>query len=215
MSASQIRIYNEALRLCGERNLSALTEDREPRRLLDQVWDNDGVRCCLEMGQWKFAMRTMELTYNPSVEPPFGYVRSFNKPTDLVRTAAVCSDEFFNNPLLQYAEEAGFWFCDLDLLYVRYVSDDAAYGGDYSLWPATFTRFVGAYFALEIVLKLSGDEKKWKVVNALYTERMKQAMSKDAMQDPTKFPPVGSWVRARSGGGGGRQDGGSRTDLIG
>lgn len=219
MSTSQIKLYNEALRLCGERNLTSLTEARESRRLLDQVWDNDGVRACLEAGQWKFAMRSIEITYNPSIEPDFGYTRAFDKPTDLVRTCAVCSDEYFSQPLLRYNDEAGYWFSDLDTIYVRYVSDDSAYGGDYSLWPATFTKFVAAYFAAEIVTKLTSDEQKMKSIlhpsNGLLAMRRTDALSKDAMQDPTRFMPEGTWAAARRGRWGGSRDGGNRGSLIG
>ena len=66
---SRLQIYNGALLLCEERFLSSLTEDREPRHLLDHVWNNGGVRYCLEQGQWRFAMRSVSLDYDTSVVP--------------------------------------------------------------------------------------------------------------------------------------------------
>src|SRR5438270_251157 len=80
--------------LCGERFLASLTEEREPRRLLDQAWASNAVRACLEMGQWNFAMRTIQIDYDSGVEPGFGYNRAFPKPTDWVNTTGVCEDEF-------------------------------------------------------------------------------------------------------------------------
>jgi hypothetical protein len=50
---------------------------------------------------------------------------AFAKPTDWVDTSAVCQDEYFRVPLLQYADEVGYWFADLDEIYVKYVSDGA------------------------------------------------------------------------------------------
>jgi len=41
MSTSRLKLYNDALTACGESHLASLTEDREPRRLLDHVWDEN------------------------------------------------------------------------------------------------------------------------------------------------------------------------------
>src|SRR5258708_823139 len=119
----KLSLYNGALtEFLGERKLANLTENREPRRVLDEIWDGGALRYCLEQGLWNFAMRTIQLTYSPSVEPDFGFRYAFDKPTDWVRTAALCVDEFFRCPLLQYNDEAGFWFADIDTIYVRYIS---------------------------------------------------------------------------------------------
>jgi hypothetical protein len=218
VSTSRLKIYNEALMICGERGLAALTEDREPRHLLDQVWDNDGVKRCLESGQWRFAMRAVRLDYDTAIDPEFGYRRAFEKPSDWCATTAVCQDEYYNAPLTQYIEEAGYWFCDLDELYVRYVSNDAEFGGDLSLWPARFAYFVAADFASRIILKLTSDEKKRDGIlhprNGIRARALKEAKSHDAMAGPTTFPPRGSWSSAR-GAGSGRRDRGSRSNLTG
>jgi hypothetical protein len=120
-------LYNSALTICGERTLASLTEDREPRRLLDLVWDNDGVKTCLEGGQWKFAMRTIRIDFSTTITPDFGYKRAFEKPSDWCATSALCSDEYFSSPLTEYVDENNVWYAELDEIYVRYVSDDSAY----------------------------------------------------------------------------------------
>ncbi len=132
---TKLTIYNGALAVLGDEKLATVTENRSPRRILDTVWDNEGVETCLEMSEWKFAMRTISITYSPSVEPDFGLRRAFDKPDDFVRTSAVCSDEYFTNPLRnhEYVDEAEYWFADLDMLYIRYVSNDAASGLETSL----------------------------------------------------------------------------------
>lgn len=215
---TRLELYNAALLICGERFLSSLSEDREPRHLLDHVWDNDGVKHCLEAGQWRFAMRAIRLDYDTAVEPEFGYRRAFAKPTDWCATAGVCSDEFFNVPLTQYIEETGYWFADLDELYVRYVSNDSAFGGDLSLWPARFAEFVATFFASKIILKLTSDEKKRDAIlhprSGLLARARKEAKSLDAMSGPTVFPATGSWVSSRQTGGG-RRDRGNRGSLTG
>lgn len=206
-------LYNDALTLCGERILSSVSEPREARYVLDQAWDAGAVDYCLEQGLWNFAMRSVAIEYSASVEPPFGFARAFEKPTDFIRSVAVCSDEFFKEPLLQYVDEAGFWFSDLDTLYIRFVSNDASYGGDYSLWPRTFAKYVAYYLASQVTPKLTQDKGKRAEIIAEMKRVLIGAKNKDAMAEPTSFPPRGSWVRARSRGT--RGDGGNTGSLIG
>lgn len=196
--SNQLNVYNDALRLVGERQLVSLTENREPRRLLDAVWDG-ALKYCLEQGQWNFAIRSVRVNYSPSVEPPFGYRRAFNKPDDYVRTVAFASDPFFNSPIIQYTDEAGFWFCDLDEIFIRYVSNDQSFGLDSSLWPETFSSFVAAYLATQIAQRLkNGSDREW--LAREYKMAKTDALTKDAIQEPTKIFPPGRWVRSRQGG---------------
>ena len=130
---SKLTIYNGALTVLGERKLADLTENREPRYKLDDVWDNDLIRRVLQMGQWNFAKRTVELESSPSVTPSFGYQFAFDKPSDFVRTIGVAHDEYFNIPITRYSDEASWLFCDQEKIYVAYVSDDTQWGADLSL----------------------------------------------------------------------------------
>lgn len=190
-------IYNDALLICGDRFLSSLTDNVESRRLLDHVWSSGGAKFCLEQAQWHFAMRTQQMDYDSSIEPEFGFQRAFAKPDDWVVTSALCSDEYFNQPLLQYADEAGYWYCDLETIYVRFVSNDVNYGGDMNAWPQSFREYVAAYFASRIVRKLAGGEDKAEKIEKLCKDRLLVAKNKAAMAEPTKFPPTGSWVSSR------------------
>lgn len=212
---TRLLIYNDALQMCGERSIADLTENREPRYLLDHVWDNSGVDACLEEGQWKFATRTVLLDYDTGITNEFGYKRAFAKPDDWVLTSSVCSDEFFNVPLIQYVDEAGYWYAELDQIYVRFISNHANYGGDLTTWTQTFADFVAAHFASKIVSKLTSDEKKKEEVKQNRKELLKIARSRDAMADPTKFPAEGGWNRSRRSRGGSRRDRGNRNRLTG
>lgn len=197
---TRLSIYNGALRRLGERKLSSLTENREPRRLLDDVWDAGGVEACLEAGQWSWASRTQELLYSSSVVPAFGYLRAFVKPTDMVRLLGIATDERVQIPLAYYEHTGPYFFADPDVIYVRYVSNDASYGNDYSLWPESFTDFVEWHFAVEIAPRLTASESK---VDGLVGKRRKalsDAASYDSMMGPSQSPPLGNWARARLAG---------------
>jgi hypothetical protein len=215
MSADKLSLYNDALTLCGERMLASLTENRESRRLLDQAWASGAVDFCLETGQWNFAVNSIKLEYSPSVEPPFGYRYAFDKPVDYIRTMAVCCDEYFQEPLLRYIDEAQYWFSDYDTIYVRYVSNLDEYGMNMGKWSPTFSEMVSSYLAKKVVTKLTQDVAKWKMVDDDFKARRLEAKSNDAMMEPTKFMPRGSWVRARTAGRNGYvDDGGYLTGPL-
>lgn len=216
MTASRLSIYNDALTVSGERTLSTLSDNVETRYLLDQVWNSNGVRKCLELGQWHFAMRGVQVDYDTSITPDFGYARAFTKPSDWVLTSALCSDEFFRVPVTRYTDEAGNWYSDLDTIYVRYVSDDSNYGGNYANWPESFEELVALYFASKIILKISNDDKRTQLLLGLYQKQLKVAKNRAAMAMPTSFPATGGWVRARARGGNNSRDGGGTGgNLIG
>ena len=217
MATSKLLIYNGALQVCSERKLASTSEENEARRQLDLIWDDGGVNYCLEQGQWKFAMRATRLDFDTGVTPDWGYKRAFQKPNDWLITSSLASDEFFTTPLIQVNDEAGYWYASIDQIFVRYVSSDDAVGNNLSLWPATFTQYVKSYFAYRVIRKLSGgDEDRIKEVKARLDLDRRVARNRDAMADPTKFPPPGSWNQSRSNRGGGPLgDGGSAGSLIG
>lgn len=216
MGATRLGIYNQALRLIGERRLADLTENREPRHLLDEVWNEGGVDDCLEQGQWNFAMRAVEIDYDPAVSVSFGPQYAFSKPTDWIRTSAFCSDEYFRVPYRNYRDEPQYWYADITPIYVRYVSNDSAFGGNLSIWPGTFVDFVAAHFAAKIVTKMTSDKERIGLVIKAERSAKRDAMNKDAMNDPTTIPFAGSWARARVGRRNpGNFDGGNNGSLIG
>ena len=201
--ADKLAVWNDALRICKERKLVALTDNREPRRLLDAAWGDGSttgsVRRCLEMGQWTWAIRTAQLDYSPSVTPSFGYTYAFDQPSDCVRVAGVFQDEYCKVPLLEYSDERRYWYCDLQTIYVQFVSNGETYGADLSLWSEMFAKTVAADLAREIVGNLTQDERIRADVMAEWRMWKKEAAAIDAANRPTRQLPVGSWNRARMG----------------
>lgn len=203
----RLSLYNGALvEHLGERRLADLSENREPRRVLDDIWDGGAVRYCLEQGYWNFAMRTVRIDYDPSIEPQFGHRRAFDRPDDFVRLAAISADEYFDAPLTAYRDEAGRWFADLDILYVRYVSDDPEYGMDLARWPQTFAQWVQAYLALKACARLTGSKVDKESLKKDARRLLVDARSKDAMNEGARFLPPGGWTLARTAGSARRRD---------
>lgn len=228
MSASRLQIYNDALLLLGQRGIANLTVNEEGRRLLDTVWNGSGegtggVQACLERGQWKFATRSSKFEYDTDVTPEFGFQFAFTKPTDWLETVAVCTDEYFRAPLLQYSDENQYWLASVNPLYIKYVSSDADFGGNLAIWPISFREYVVAHFAGKIVHKVApgmaekilGSDLSGEKNGVLHSARL-TAQNRDAWAGPTKTMAPGSWVQSRRRYGNSNwRDGGSRSSLIG
>jgi hypothetical protein len=196
---SKLSVYNGALLALGQRKLSSLSENTVSRRRLDSVYDDDGVKACLEMGLWNFALNAIELTYSPSVEPDFGLKYAFDKPDDWVRTALVSQGGCFREQMLRYEDEGRYWYSDLDTIYVKYVSSSTSWGMDFAKWPASFTTFVEHYFAWKIAKATTNSDEDAESMERKWKRFLIQAKAKDAMNEATRFAPRGKWARARSG----------------
>ncbi len=217
MSTSQLTLYNGALRVLGQSKLTLLSDADENRYLLDGVWDENARDYCLEQGNWNFATRTIKEEYDSSVsEPDFGFRHAFTKPTDWVKTVQLASDEYFTSPVddLGYSDEQGYWWSDLETLYIRYVSDDNSYGYDLSLWPQNFCRYVEYYMAFQIAPRVMQTKNAIDNIERKMGIALVQARSSDAMNEGAKQFPGGNWTRARRGSGSIR-DMGSRRRLTG
>lgn len=206
---TQLSLYNGALLALKERKLASLSDNTEARRALDSAWEG-AVKYCLEEGFWTFALRTAKITKDLNFTASFGYKNKFIKPTDFVRLAGLCYDEYLNVPLNAYTDEAGAWYADVDTIYVSYVSDDASYGGNMGRWPESFTNFVQLYLADTAGGRITGKDG---TVKDAFDDAEKEARSKDAMNKPTKFMPQGRFTAARGGRSGG--DRGNKGSLIG
>lgn len=204
MVATVFSLFNGAQRLLKDRQFTAnefATNSRESVRILRGIWDGGARDECLQAGQWKFATRTVMVDADPGLTPDFGSQFGFLKPDDWVRTTGVWSDPGLRNPYKQYREEAGFWYGSLETMYVSYVSNDSQFGGDFSLWPPNFTYFVEAHLASKAVGPLT---ERGIEMQAVRKKLLEDAQATDAMADPSKYPPQGSWTRARAGGWSGR-----------
>ena len=200
-----LTLANGALRLLKDsRPLTQSEYDNGTRpvaRAIKNAVDGGAYRYCLEEGLWKFATRSVLLDSAPSlVDETGGFSYVFTKNDDYVRTCGIYSSAAMgvNDALRDYRDEAGFWFANIDPIYVSYVSDDVQYGLDLSLWPQSFVKFVEAHLASEVAGAVSGDDKE---LRRLRKTLLGEALGKDAMSMPSKAFPAGGWVRARFGGG--------------
>lgn len=200
----KLAIYNGALRRLGSRKLASLSENREPRRVLDDIWglSSEIVAGALESGEWNFAIRSVEGTYSSTAVPTFGFQRAYRKPDDFRRLASLSGDEYFRTPLVnsEYIDEAAYWFTDLDVLYIRYVSDGSDYGFKSSAWTESFKDYLETKMAWEACERITNSAGKKDRLERDMMMALKKAKSHDSMSEGVKFFPRGSWAKSRSSG---------------
>ena len=197
---TQLTISNGALGFLGERSLVTTADATEPARVIASFYSK-AVEYCLEQGHWKFAERRALLSPSETEIPTFGRANAFAKPTDYVRVNALCSDEYFTASVTDIEDVGGFWYSDLDELYLKYVSNHTSYGLNLDLWPESFVVYVELYLAVLAAPRIA-PQKKIENIQApggIGLEQAKRnALAKDAVSGPTQFLPSGRWVRARS-----------------
>lgn len=192
--ATKLGLFNGALRVLGVARLSTVTDNVKARYLLDDVYDEVLLRC-LRNGDWNFAMRTTQESSDgtPSVH---SFTHYYDKPTDWVRTVMMSSSETFRPALRDYEDEANVWYVNVSPLYVKYVSSDASFGGDLTLFPPDYTAYVHHELAYDICEDLTGKDPEDAVRKKLDQARSK-ALSNDARDGPPREMPAGSWVTSR------------------
>lgn len=200
MAVTQLILYNGALGKLGETKLSSTSEAREPRYALDAIYtDRDARRTLLEMGYWKFAIRTVQIAADEDTTPEFGDPFAFTKPDDWVRTYNVSASEFLEPPLESFIEEAGFWFANVDPIYVRYVSNDADYGLSFSKWPYLFVEALEWFLAKDVARAISKPKDAIDDIDEQFTRALAKALQFEAHREPPKRMPTGTLVNSRFG----------------
>lgn len=200
--SSRLALYNGALRLCRQRKLAALTDAVESRRLLDDEYASV-LRWAAEQGNWNHSSVSVAIEASVDVQPSFGFTYAVAKPTDWVNTISIGANGDFNPPFgaNEFIDEGAYWNCNVDPLYVRYVSDNTVAGLDLSLWPATYELFVQHELAFRIAPHLTSmGEAAMKELERKRDATMRDARSFTAMNGPPMRAPVGRLVLSRTGG---------------
>lgn len=201
-AALQLELYNGALeKHLGERPIASLASTMEARYLLDRAWKSGRfINACLEEAPWSFALRTIELAYDPSIEPDFGFPFAFKKEPDWVKTAAISPDPNFVNRLDEsgYTDENGYWFTYPQLIYVQYVSNDNAYGLDTSKWPEYFIDWLEVRLALKACKRDTQSSTLYADITKDEKRFLLNARGKDGMNKAATKTDKGSWNKART-----------------
>ena len=201
---TKLQLYQGAIMALRQNAVDmAVTDDSAFVNNLDLVYDRT-LRFVLESGDWNYATRTVAIEASEDEQSAFGFAFVVPKPDDYAgRIVQIAGNDRFYPPLSHYHEEGGlegFIYCDVDPLYLRYVSNGVGHGLNLSNWPETFATAVEYELAWRIaphVTNMSANEKNefFKLKNQM----LSNAKSKDARNQAPERPPPGRLVTARAG----------------
>jgi hypothetical protein len=197
--ATKLGVYQRALRMCGHRALSSVTESVEARLLLDAEYDGNSVsalRSVLSLGQWRFAAKTLSIASTGTES--FGLTKTFPIPSDFVSVIAIASDGNFRDILTEdafttdvatsYRRDAAKIFAAQTPIYLRQVSDDATtYGGKIADWPDAFENLFAAWMALRIAPALTKNKALLDNVAIMYERSLIEALDKEAIGGALRY----------------------------
>lgn len=192
LSDSWLTIYNDALLILGLDRIVDVNDDSLRRSVLDTAINADLVGSVLEDIGWHWAITSNKLTYDPSLEPEWGYQYAYRKPLDLHRFDGIWHDEYFRSPIKDYQDEGDIIYCSVQQIFIQYVSSDFLYTPED--WKPSFRRFIAAKLAYDTYQLLGGDKER---VVATYEQREREMKSIDAQQSPQHILRSGSWTNAR------------------
>ena len=192
--ASQVGICNQALVKVGASRIVALTDESKQARTLNAIYD---VKRDAELAAnpWTFAIKRLEI---PASSTPPGY--AYPLPSDYLAMVEVGQDYAF------YDTDHGALFAietdsngspailtdQVSPLQIRYVSRVTNAG----LFPAVFVEALACRLAAEIcedlTQSLSKREQAWKE----RTQAIREAKRLNAIEQPPRKNPMGSWERA-------------------
>lgn len=193
LSSDWLKIYNDALLILARDNLTDGESDHPYRVNIDKAVEADLVTSVLEDTEWMFGVSTTKIEYDPDIDPDWGYQYAHELPADLLRDVGVFYDERMMNPVDNYTKEDGYIFCDLTVIYLKYVDSD--YAVNPGTWPTYFRRLVAARIAKDTAGVINGSRQQY--ADDEYSSRKNSAMTNDAIQSPPHKIAEGSWIRSR------------------
>lgn len=197
MGASQLSIYNGALRYLQERKLASLTENREPRRYMDDEFAGNN-EFCLSQGNWTFAINEVELQASTTLIPNFGFAYAFPLPPDYDHIFNLADNESYNPLLRYYTIQNNIIYADITPLYMRYVSNGPNYGLNLGMWTPPFIDYVEARLAWLCAPRLKQKQETIESIEKIMKSAKATAVNKDSQNLPPGITPYGLWVQSRA-----------------
>lgn len=190
--ASTVDICNKALGWLGSDRITSLDDPSVGAKLCKDNYA--GLRdAVLEESDWSFAIKRVVLAPS-AILPTFGYGNKMLLPADCLRVIT-CSDSanLDDENDLQWETEDGHVMCDVNILYVKYVSSVT----DESKFSPTFVEALASRIAADLAIPLSKSRELMSDMWALYGRKVKASSSSNGMQGKNKRIKSDSFIKCR------------------
>lgn len=197
--AGQVEIANRALTKIGEQRILSLSDDTEPARSIDSLWDI--VRDAeLRIRRWKFSILRNSMPALVST-PSWGYDYEYQLPADCLRVLqvndiypGVSLTNYRNADETQWRVEGRKILTDIGApLKLRYISRIE----DTGQWDAAFVEAFACRLAAEVCERLTQSNTKRELAWEEYKQAVGMAVRADAIEAAPEPMPDSEWVLAR------------------
>lgn len=196
--ASVVGICNQALAKLGATRIVALTDDTKQARLLNSIYE---VKRDAELAAnpWTFATKRAQIPAS-STAPVFGWAYSYPLPSDYLAMVEVGEDYSFydsdSGALFALESDANGVQCIVtdqsSPLSIRYIYRVTNAG----LYPALFVEALACRLAAETCEDLTQSTSKKEAAWAERKQAVREAKRCNAIEQPPRKNPPGSWERA-------------------
>lgn len=184
MALDKLGLYNDACRIAGVERLADLTEAREARFKLDEIFELGAVDYCLRIAMPAFARKTQALGNDgASVSPEFKATHTL--PTDFITylprpdgLPTLYYDAALDQPVARQLRDGDTIYTDYETVYIRYIFRNE----DYATWDPEFVKFFTAYLGMELAERIA--PHRYSVAAAKYKELLEGAQALAAIQEP-------------------------------
>ena len=201
MALSRTQVINRALQLIAADTISDPDEDTTSARTAKLEYDAV-VRAELSAYPWYFAKKQAQIAQDADA-PLFKYAYAFTLPTDFMRLVELEDRWVFSvdratqdtNPIPPYEMQGRSLLTDmtapLRIGYVRDLTDEP------TLWHPMFEEVVVAALAAALANPLAKSMSTVEAMLKLRRLKVTEARRVNAIQQPPKHIPDGSWMVAR------------------
>jgi hypothetical protein len=201
MALSRTQVINRALQLIAADTISDPDEDTTSARTAKLEYDAV-VRAELSAYPWYFAKKQAQIAQDADA-PLFKYAYAFTLPTDFMRLVELEDRWVFSvdratqdtNPIPPYEMQGRSLLTDmtapLRIGYVRDLTDEP------TLWHPLFEEVVVAALAAALANPLAKSMSTVEAMLKLRRLKVTEARRVNAIQQPPKHIPDGSWMVAR------------------
>ena len=194
---TRLDLYNQAFGFLGPVRLTSLDENRPDRRELDAVYSKTK-QAMLEQGIWFFALRTIEWQADLDVEPLFGLPYAYSFPTDYVRLRHISNDQRQEIEDHTFKREGQYFYSEYQTLYLTYVSNDDAFGGDLGKYTQLYADAFACDMAERSSLPIMQDRGTKADLQGTAVRLLAKAKKVEAVDERVKFKPISSFVASRN-----------------
>lgn len=186
MSATQLSVFNEAMRILGDVRLITTADDVEAQYAMTDAWPG-AVAFVLRQAAWRFALKTVALTPDHVAVSLPGFSTVYDQPADWLRTHALFVVAGALECPIDIREQGQLYSANVAAVQMRYVSSQFADPGA-APWPEHFAKVAAAYLAFQTGARINGGSAALAKLSELFASLLPEAVKMDALADSPWLP---------------------------